>query len=222
MMDKTAIESRKMMEMSTPRPLSVLLEDLKGGLSGDKVRIDGILEAFHERGFGIMLFLFSLPAAVPIPMPGLNSFIAIPLILLTWQQMMGRHTVWMPEKVRIAEIDRDLIEKTINFSIPWVKRLEYFIKPRMGYVTQGAFSHLIGAAGLIMAACGAIPLPFVNTVPAIGITLMAVGVLMRDGLVVLAGMIGGLVWVAGILTAYAIFGMTAAYMIKDFILTPFV
>lgn len=221
-MDKTATESPKNMEMSTPRPLSALLEDLKNVLTGEKVQIERILEGFHERGFGIMLFLFSLPAAVPIPMPGLNSFIAIPLILLTWQQMMGRHTVWMPDRVRFAEIDRDLMDKTIDFSIPWVKRLEYFIKPRLGSVTQGVFSHLIGASGLIMAVCGAIPLPFVNTVPAIGITLMAVGVLMRDGLVVLAGMIGGLVWVVGILTAYALFGMTAAVMIKDFILAPFI
>jgi hypothetical protein len=210
------------MEMSTPRPLSALLEDLKTALTGEKVQIERILEAFHERGFGILLFLFSLPAAVPIPMPGLNSVIAIPLILLTWQQMTGRHTVWMPGKIRTADIDRSLIEKTIDFSIPWVKRLEYFIKPRLGSVTQGAFSHLIGAAGLIMAVCGAIPLPFVNTVPAVGITLMAMGVLMRDGLVVLAGMIGGLLWVVGILAAYAIFGMAAAVMIKDFILAPFV
>lgn len=210
------------MEMSTPRPLSALLADFKASLSGDKVAVDTVLEAFHERGFGIMLFLFSLPAAVPIPMPGINSVIAIPLILLTWQQMTGRHTVWMPEKIRAAAIERDLIDKTVDFSIPWVRRLEYIIRPRLARITQGRFSHAIGAAGLMMALCGAIPLPLVNTVPGIGITLMAVGVLMRDGLVVLAGMIGGLVWVAGILGAYIFFGMSALYMIKDFILGIFI
>ncbi len=48
---------------------------------------------------------------------------------------------------------------------------------------------------------------------------MAVGVLMRDGLAVLAGMIFGLAWVVGILSLYAIFGMQALYIVKDFILS---
>lgn len=205
------------MEMSTPRALSELLTDLKSAFTGEKIQIDAILEAFHERGFGFLLFLFSLPAAVPIPMPGINTFIAIPLIALTFQQMMGRHTVWMPARIRTAFVERDFLVKIIDMSVPWVERLEYFIRPRLGFVTAGVSSHLIGLSGFIMATCGAIPLPLVNTVPAIGITLMAIGVLMRDGLVVLAGMVGGLVWVVAILGVYLFFGMEALVLIKEFI-----
>ena len=207
------------MEMSTPRALSALLEDMGRQFPEEKVRISAILEAFHERGFGILLFLFSLPAALPVPMPGLNSLIAIPLIILTWQQMIGRHTVWMPQKVLNATIERDFLVKIVEGSLPYVKKLEHFIRPRLGWMTQGRFSLLIGLAGLIMAVSGAAPLLLVNTVPAVGITLMAVGVMMRDGLVVLIGMIGGLLWVIGIYAVYILFGMEAIYLFKEYILS---
>lgn len=209
------------MEMSTPRALSDLLKSMKQDFTAEKVSVASVLEAFHERGFGILIFLFTLPAAVPIPMPAINTLIAIPIMILTWQQMVGRHTIWMPDKVLRGSIDKDLFQKTLDWSIPWVLRMEWLLKPRMGFMTQGAFSHLIGFAGLIMATCGAIPLPLVNTAPAIGIAIMALGVLMRDGLAVLVGMVFGLTWVIGILTAYALFGMQALYMIKDFILSFF-
>lgn len=207
------------MEMSTPRALSVLLEDMTRQFPEEKVRISAILEAFHERGFGLLLFLFSLPAALPVPMPGLNSLIAIPLIVLTWQQMIGRHTVWMPKKILDAHIDRDFLTKIVDGSLPYVNKLERIIRPRLAWMTQGKFSLLIGFTGLIMAVSGAAPLLLVNTVPAIGITLMAVGVVMRDGLVVLVGMIGGLLWVFGIYAVYILFGMEAIYLIKEYILS---
>lgn len=207
------------MEKSTPRALSHLLTEIKSGLSGEQVRVESLLDAFHERGFGLMIFLFSLPAAVPIPMPGLNTIIAIPLILLTWQQMIGRHTVWIPERVGRTSLERGLCDKVIDSSLPWVRRLEFFIKPRLGGITQGVFSHLIGLSGLIMALCGAIPLPLVNTAPALGIGLMAVGVMMRDGLAVLVGMAFGLLWVVGILAAYIFFGMEAVHLIKETVIS---
>ncbi len=207
------------MEMSTPRALSDLLEGMKTDFTDEKISVSAIMEAFHERGFGILLFIFTLPAAVPIPMPGINTLIAIPLIVLTWQQTVGRHTVWMPEKVLKGHIDQGLFQKILDMTIPWVLRLEWFIKPRMGHMTEGRISHLIGFTGLIMAVCGALPLPFVNTAPAIGIAIMAIGVLMRDGLAVLVGMIFGLSWVIGVLTLYAIFGMKALDIMKDFFLS---
>lgn len=192
---------------------------MKKDFTGDKIAVRDVVEGFHERGFGILIFLFTLPAAVPVPMPAVNTLIAIPIMILTWQQMIGRHTVWMPEKVMHGTLNKDLFDKTLDWSIPWVKRLEWFLKPRLGFMTQGIFSHLIGFSGLIMATCGAIPLPLVNTAPAIGIAIMAIGVLMRDGLAVLVGMVFGLTWVIGILSLYAIFGMHALYIVKDFILS---
>jgi hypothetical protein len=200
----------------TPRNLSTLLQDFRDEMPPERVRVDEVLEAFHERGLGIILFIFSLPAAAPIPAPGINTLIAIPLLVLTVQMAIGRHTVWFPAFIRKQSLSRDLCERMIDVSLPWIVRLEKFTKPRLGFVTQGLFSKLIGVFGFIMALSGAVPLPLMNTVPAIGISLMAIGVIMRDGLIVLSGCVLGIVWVFLITAIYLTLGTEGIHLILSY------
>lgn len=202
---------------TTTRTLSHLLEDIQSHIKGETLTIKALLEEFHERGFGFFLFLMALPAALPIPALGLSTIIALPLLMLTAQQALGRHTVWIPQKWQDKGISRSKIEGFINAARPWIKRLEFFIRPRLSFVTRGAFSHLIGITGFIMALAVAFPIPLTNTVPAFGIALMAVGVLMRDGLAVIAGMIIGLAWVTLLLSFIIIFGAEGFDIMKEFI-----
>ncbi len=214
-MNKTAIESRKIMEMSTPRSLSALLEDIRAQLTAPQITVDHLLSLFHERGFGFFLFLIALPAALPLPALGLNTVIALPLLLLTAQQMLGRHTVWLPERLRRKTIPSAKLERVIDSCLPWVVRIEWLTRPRLGFITHGVFSHIIGAAGLLMALSITIPLPLTNTVPSLGIACMAIGVLMRDGLAVLAGMSIGLAWCAMLGAAFFLFGTEAITIVRD-------
>ena len=188
--------------MDTPRSLSQLLTDfsadLKENYSGaTTISLSEIIAAFHERGFGVILFIFALPMALPLPVPpGINVLLATPLILLTAQQLIGRRDIWLPQKIRRKGLPAKGLIKMLDKSVPWIAKIEVLIRPRLGFLTQGLFSHLIGLCGLIMALTVCIPLPLTNTVPSMGIACMAIGVVMRDGLAVLAGIVIGLCWIA--------------------------
>jgi hypothetical protein len=65
----------------------------------------------------------------------------------------------------------------------------------MAWMTRGIFSNLIGLFGFGFALCICVPIPMTNTVPSLAVLLMAVGILMRDGLAVLAGMVIGSGWI---------------------------
>lgn len=162
-------------------------------LSAPQVSIAAILEHFHERGLGVLLFVLALPAGLPIPV--LNSLLAIPLVFLTAQQALGRHTVWMPRKVKQKTFPTDRLQAMMQKFLPIVHWSERLIKPRLGFLTQGIFSQLIGLSGLCMALITLMPLPGLHTVPCMGIACMAVGVMARDGLAVLFGMLIGLGWI---------------------------
>ena len=205
------------MNTTKTRSLSELITDLQAHIDGDKTSIATILNAFHERGFGFFLFLIALPAALPIPAIGINTIIALPLMMLTAQQAIGRKTLWLPEKWKSKEVSSAKIEGFIESSKPWLKRIEFFIRPRLSFITQGVFSYVIGITGFIMSLAVAIPLPLTNTVPAFGIALMAVGILMRDGLAVIGGILIGLAWVVLLITAFYLFGSEAVDIIKNFI-----
>lgn len=199
-----------------PRSISQLLEEFAHGLDVADVPMSRILDAFHERGFGFILLILALPMALPVPVPpGVNVLLATPLLLLTAQQMLGRRTIWLPASIKAKTIKAASLQTIIAKSLPWMRRLEFFSRPRLGFITQGMFSHLIGAAGLIMALAICVPFPLTNTVPSLGIALMALGVIMRDGLAVLAGMAIGFLWVGLLTWAFVTYGYEGFVIIKD-------
>jgi hypothetical protein len=202
--------------MNEIRPISELFEEEFLNIDRDHISLRFIIESVHERGFGFILFLIAIPMALPIPVPpGVNIILASPLILLTAQQMLGRHTIWLPKKILDKSFTREKFSSLIRGALPWIKRLEIFVRPRLGFITGGFFSNLIGLAGLIMALSVMVPLPLTNTVPSMGIALMAIGVIMRDGLAVIGGMIVGLLWV-GLLSYFALyFGMEGFDILKS-------
>ena len=199
------------------RSLSDLLDDTSTNImkEEEQITLKQLLIAFHERGFGFFLFLFSLPAALPLPGLGINAIIALPLLLLTAQQVMGRHTIWLPSRLQKRTLQREKIINFLQRARPWIQRVEFLIRPRLGAITHGVFSRLIGVFGFIMALCITIPLPLTNTVPAFGIAVMAVGVLMRDGLAVIAGAAIGLTWIILLVNVIILYGPDGIDMIKE-------
>jgi hypothetical protein len=201
-----------------PRSLSELMLDLKNQFDGnEKVTLAAILEGFHERGFGFFLLIMGLFCIIPVPTFGLKSLVCLPMAYLSVQQALGRHTPWLPSIFTRQEIKEEIFDAFIDHALKWTKKLEAIARPRMPQMTQGVFSHLIGITGTFMIACIIIPLPFTNTVPAIGIILMAVGVLMRDGLAVIIGMTVGTIYCAIWFGLFFYFGQKFVLWALDFL-----
>ena len=67
--------------LDTPRGLSQLLIDFDTALIHERTSVGEIIAALHERGFGALLLIFALPAALPLPVPpGINVIIALPAL----------------------------------------------------------------------------------------------------------------------------------------------
>jgi hypothetical protein len=191
----------------TTRTLSTVLGDLRDSLGGERTSFDTLLLGLHERGFGVVILIFSLPLCIPVPKPpGLSTLFGIPLLILTIQQALGRHTVWMPQFIRRRHVQTAGLVKILSRAISITEKIENLLRPRLEWVTQGACSNIIGFVGILMAAFIALPLPGSNTIPGIAVTLMAGGVMMRDGLCVIIGAVAGTLWVIGLSTLYFILG----------------
>lgn len=198
----------------TPRHINDVLNELVEKISNNN-SMGHVLDVLHERGFGILIFLFALPMAIPVPVPpGVNLLFSVPLLLLTFQQIYGAQKPWLPNSIRRKEIKAEKLKKMIAGSKKWLDRLSVFIRPRMAWMTQGVFSHLIGLFGFVFSLCICVPIPMTNTVPSLAVLLMAVGILMRDGFAVLAGMVVGSTWIA-LLSTLGISGFKA--LINNFL-----
>jgi len=200
------------------RSLSVLLSDLKQEPRGDTVSVRALAEALHERGIAMLQLLFAAPMALPLPEPPIvNLVLGLPLVLLTAQQAMGAHAIWLPRKILDLTVSREKLNRMLDALIPWMKRLEIFIRPRLGALTQGALSRLWGACGFLIALAILIPVPLFHTVPSLGITLMAAGISMRDGVVIILGALIGMGWIIILTTAIFMFGPDAVDIVREMI-----
>ena len=89
---------------------------------------------------------------------------------------------------------------------PLLARAERLLRPRLLFVTSIAGERVIGGLCLVLALVLALPIPLGNMLPAIAISLMALGVLERDGVWVIGGAVIGalsLVVVWGVVWALA-------------------
>lgn len=194
------------------RPASEVLEDAvqqyQAQHKDDKVSVGELMQVMHERGFGILLVIFVLPNCVPIPAPGLVSLTAIPLLFLSWQMLVGRDYPWLPSWINNKKIKRSLLATVVSKASPVMRKIERWLHPRISFASSETGERIVGALCFIFSLCVAIPLPWTNFIPGYGIMIMALGLLSRDGVVMIIGMLVGLFGTA-VTTAIVLFGREA-------------
>ncbi|UWI83365.1 exopolysaccharide biosynthesis protein [Wolbachia endosymbiont of Howardula sp.] len=156
--------------------------------NGDKVTLHDIKTSLHERGFGILMIIFSLPLSLPIPVPpGYTTMLAIPLILFSLQLLFGFHVPWIPNWLEKKSFQRSTLALIIDKTSPTLKKIEKFMKPRLSFLFYGPGEKILAFMMLICALSIALPLPLTNFMPAIGITLISLGIISQDGFLSLLG-----------------------------------
>jgi len=155
-----------------------------------------IKDSLHERGFGILLALAALPLCLPIPVPpGYTTVFSIPIFIFSVQMMLGMRAPWLPMWLEKKKISRSRIEKLVAKSTPWLRKIEKHLRPRITYVSVSTWERIIGIFTFVFAVSISIPLPLTNFPPGWGVLIMSLGLLSKDGVTILIGMIIGTVGV---------------------------
>ncbi|MGL9731738.1 MAG: exopolysaccharide biosynthesis protein [Wolbachia sp.] len=156
----------------------------------DKVTLFDIKIALHERGFGILIIIFSLPLSVPMPVPpGYTTILSIPLILFSLQLLLGFDSPWMPHWLERKSFQRSTLALVVKKTSPVLRKIEKFMKPRMSFIFCGPGEKILAFIMLLCALSIAIPLPLTNFIPAIGTTLISLGIMSKDGLLSILGVL---------------------------------
>lgn len=199
-----------------------ILGDLtaRGGGAAHAGRADASLgdfvERLDERAFGLALLLFALPSSVPFVYV-LPQVLSLPMLALAGQMAAGRESPWLPRKMWERRFELAPIKAVIERCEPYTRWFEKIARPRLTAVTGRMGSRIIGALLLIPAFSILVPLPATNAVPAMGISVASLGLIERDGVLVILGLMVGIGWVVLLL----VFGLSAATILKDWLLTLF-
>lgn len=168
-------------------PLSVVLRILSSDLSRERISVGDLLSALGDRALGALMFVFAIPNVLPTP-PGTSAVLGAPLIFLAAQVTFGRRP-WLPAIISQRSISREDFHVLIRRIAPWLERAEKLLKPRASVLTMPPMEYLVGLICLLLALVLVLPIPLGNMLPALAISLMALGLLERDGVWISAGLI---------------------------------
>lgn len=171
-----------------PLALSKRLAEIVAEDGPDRLTFSELASRLQSRAWGGILFIFAAINVVPLP-PGLTTFFAIPLLLVSAQMVFGRKTPWFPARIERRGITKAELERLIG-KIRWVEvRIERIFKPRLARLTGPTAARVIGLVCFLLSLVVAIPIPLLHHAPAASVALFGLALIYRDGALVIVAAI---------------------------------
>jgi hypothetical protein len=179
------------------RRLSDVLRSIADDESRERISIGDLLVAMQDRALAALIFIFAFPNCLPTP-PGTSTILGAPLIFLAAQLALGRRP-WLPRLITKRSMARRDFAAAIAKATPWLARAERLLRPRLGALAHPPGEYIVGAICFVLAVVLFFPIPLANMLPAFAICVFSLGILERDGVWIIAGVVlavasGAIVW----------------------------
>jgi hypothetical protein len=161
--------------------------------------LGSLIDLFEEKSFAILFVLLLGVPALPLPTGGATHVFEIIAVLLAAQLVVGREEIWLPERWRKRELAGERQERFLTALMKRIRRLERISKPRLRFAFNHRASNIVFGLLVIggcVAAFLAPPFTGLDTLPALGVVLLSLAVLLEDFAVVVVGMMIGVAGVA--------------------------
>ncbi len=160
---------------------------------GERLTVRDIMAVLQDRAFALLVVLLGLPNCLPMP-PPIPLVCGLLLALVAIQIVFGRPTPWLPRALLNRSIAQTDVERAVGRAMPAFRRLERVSRPRMTFLETPIAMRIMGAVILVLALGLLFAPPFVGQIPlGLAVCLVGLGLVERDGLVVLGGLLIGTV-----------------------------
>ena len=164
-------------------------------LSSDETKTLGALsDLFAEKSFAVTILLLMFVPALPLPTGGISHVFEAITIVLAVQMVLGRRTIWLPERWQGRELGPTTTDRAIPFMVRRIRLVERFSRPRSAWLfDQGWMLRLLGLLIMALAVAAALAPPFsgLDTLPALGAVAIALAIILEDIVVLAIGIVIG-------------------------------
>jgi hypothetical protein len=191
--------------LARPMRTSELLRKFAHSLPSDRVTLAEIVSGLGDRGLGVLIAIFALPNILPSTVPFGNVATGIPVLIFSVQLLLGVEHLILPGFMGRWQTGTKWLKALaprVASVLSWFERL---LTPRLSWVTGQRAERFIGVVAIILALVSTLPIPFGHNLPALGLVLIGLGLIERDGLAILTGAAIGLL--GSILLGLVIFGV---------------
>jgi hypothetical protein len=169
-----------------PRRLSdLILESTETG--PNFMTVGELMEKLSAQGLAPVILFFGVLNTMAV-IPGSSIITGFPVILMGLAVMFGYKGIWLPVRVRSFMFDREKLHVGVARAVPWLKKIEKYVHPRLWPIYGFIPDFLYGLAVVLLAIIITLPIPGANFIPAVAIIFLSIGFASRDGAWVLAGL----------------------------------
>jgi hypothetical protein len=174
---------------------STVGDQLEGWMRGQGARTLGsLIELFGEKSFAIVFVLLLAIPALPLPTGGATHVFEAIAMLLALELIVGRRAIWLPKRLCRRDLSRLAEGKLANALLRQVRWFERFSRPRLMRVVGSRVAGVVfGALVLVLSLTAFLAPPFsgLDTLPALGVVILSLGILYEDAVLALAGAVVG-------------------------------
>lgn len=169
-----------------------VLESLEDEVSSNGADVNAILNASGTRAAGPLLFLPAVVMISPVgAIPGVPIVLATLIILVSAQILIGSSRIWLPRFIRQRSVPKDKLLSMLDRIRPYARQVDRFLGNHLSILARPPMPRVV-AFLCIMLALAVFPATLIPTAAALpggAIALLSLGLLTRDGLVTLAGLL---------------------------------
>lgn len=172
--------------------LEHIVDIVRDAGQGARVSLRDVVQALGARSFAPLLLVPAL--AVVSPLSGIlffSTFCGLAIALIALQILLGRSTIWLPEFLLDRSVRRARVRLLIGRARYGAGKLGQFARKRWTAFAEPPLAKLPALVCMVLG----LAMPFLEVVPfsssllGLAVTAMALGMLLRDGLFVIAGLV---------------------------------
>jgi hypothetical protein len=199
----TAVQFR-----NTDVRLSEALRATALAIDGEHVTLRRLLEIVGEQGLLVFCAILGMPFILPVTIPFMSTVLGTPMLLIGIAVVLNR-VPWLPNRLLDHALPAEPVRHVLGRASRTAERFEHLVKPRLlgltATVTLNSVHGLAIVLGVLVLMAPLPLVPFANTLPAIGVILLSLGIAERDGHVIVLGyfvtivaavFVGGLLYLA--------------------------
>lgn len=168
---------------------SDLLLDIINNIKTEQISLKELMALMGEQGLLMFCAFLSLPFLFPVSIPGVSTVFGAGIILISLAITLNK-LPWMPHIIANRKIDTQKLIPVLKRGVNVLKKIDRFLKPRISFFSSNIMNRINGLALIFAGILLMMPLgliPFSNTLPAIAILFLAIGISQRDGVLVALG-----------------------------------
>ncbi len=170
--------------------LSVALNATRHAVEGHQVTLRELLALVGEQGLLVFCAILAMPFLLPVTLPFMSTALGAPMLLIGYAVTMNR-VPWMPDRLLDHALPSATVQHVLARAARAADRFEHLVRPRLLALTGTPAVNAVNGVVLVvivLAMMAPLPLiPLANTLPAVAIIMLCLGMAERDGLLLLFG-----------------------------------